>query len=360
MELINLEIGRVVIHEVFQRADDRTKIEPKFGEAIEVLDVEATDALRNRIVAAVASPSRCIQMSIEKFGAGSMNAVAKGLIDADDAMFIQLSKSVADLLADAQKYRTIPGGIVVVFTGRAGVPAKRLVGVIKADVYSGFTREEQEGVLALKYLKSLLLTAQTKLYKIGLFIETTPSTEPLPAGWDAFIYDETLTLANRYGAAQYFYDGFLGCVFPQSSARQTKQFHDLTKNFIRSMAVPEEDKVTLHNALVTYLKADQSPTVSVASFGQTYLQEPEIREAYSQFMTESAFPNTAVNKDLADVNSSLRFRRLTFRNQIKVTGPAEGFEDLMTVEVIDGTPAGPNGAPRWTRLTVKDCIADQT
>lgn len=361
MELINLQLSRVVIHEVFQRADDKTKIPPVYGDSVENLDLDAMDALRNRIVAAMSSPARCIQMTIENAQAGSMCSLAAALADADEALYIQQSRDVADLLADAQKFRNIPGGIVVVFVGTAGVPARRLMGVIKAEVHNGFTREQQQqGGLALKFLKNLLLTAQTKLYKIGLFVQSDPeAAEGLPAGWDAYIYDETLTLANRYGAAQYFYEGFLGCQFPQSSARQTKQFHDLTKSFIRSMNIPEEERAVLHNALVTYLKADQTPTVSVADFGQSYFAEGEIRDAYGAHMTAADFPNTAVNKDLADVNASLRLRKLTFKNQIKVTGPAEGFEDLMKIDIIDGVPLGPNGPSRWTLLTVRADIANQ-
>jgi len=360
MELVDLRLARVVIHEIFQRTDDKARVTPDYGNVLETLDSDATDALRNRIVTAMASPAKCMQMAIDKSATGSMFALVTQLIDADDALFIEQSKQIADLLADAQKYRNIPGGILVAFAGSAGVPARRLIGIIKAEVHNGFTREQAGTGMTLKFLKNLLLTAQTKLYKIGLFVEATPDVEGALVGrWQSYIYDETLTLANRDGAALYFYDGFLGCKFLESSARNTKKFHDLTKTFIKDMNISEPDRIFLHNALVTYLKADQSPTVSVVAFADTYLADVEVRDAYQRHMRAANFPTVAVTKDLADVNSALRVRKLTFRNQVRLIAPAEGFDNLVKVEAIDGDPDEQEQRPRWTLLTVKADISGQ-
>ena len=360
MELLDLRLTRVAIHEVFQRTNERVRVTPSYGNTLETLDGEAIDALRNRIVTAMTSPAKCIQMAIDKTTPMSMFALATQLVDADDALFMEQSKRTADLLADAQHYRTIPGGILVAFVGSAGVPARRLMGVIKAEVHNGFTREQSTGGMTLKFLKSLLLTAQTKLYKIGLFIEFAPDATGDPVNrWQSYIYDETLTLSNRDGAAQYFYEGFLGCKFLASSARNTKKFHDLTKTFIKGMDIPEHEKIVLHNALVTYLKADQSPTVSVAAFSGSYFNEGEIRDSYERHMREADFPLVAVVKDLTDVNSALRVRKLTFRNQVRLIAPADGFDNLVMIEAVDGDPDEQGQLPRWTRLTVKADISRQ-
>lgn len=358
MELVNLRLARVIIHEVFQRTNDRARVEPRFGTALERLDNDALDALRNRIVTAMASPAKCLEMAIDKTAAGSMLAIASSLVDADEALFIERTKDVASLLADAQKHRNIPGGIVVAFSGSAGVPARRIIGIIKAEVHNGFTREEADGAMALRFLKNLLLTAQTKLYKIGLFVEAATEAQGDPVfKWKSYIYDETLTLSNRDGAAQYFYDGFLGCKFLESSARNTKKFHDLTKAFIRRMDIPEPERVVLTNALVTYLRADQAPTVSTLAFGDGYLGDPAVRDAYVQYMRESDFPVVAVAKDLADVESALRVRKLIFRNQVRLIAPAEGFDNLVKIEAIDGDEDAQSSRPRWTKLTVKADIS---
>lgn len=361
MDLVNLQLARVVIHEVFRRDDDRQPKQPRYGVGLERLDQEARDVLRDRIVSAMASSPKCMEMAIEDAGAQSMVAIASSLVDADDALFVQRSRDVANKLVAAQTSRQLPGGIVVAFAGSAGVPARRIMGVIKAEVHNGFTRQEdQQGRLTLRFLKDLLLTPQTKLYKIGIFLEQAPANgQALPAGWRAFVYDELMTAANRYAAAAYFYGGFLGCKFPPSSALKTRQFYDLTKGFVRAMNVPEEDKLDLYNALVTYLKTDQSPTVEVNAFAMTYFADPEMQDAYAEFMTESGFPREAVAKDLTDVTKSLRTRRMTFRNNVKVIAPAEGFDNLLQIRLIAGDVDANGIVPQWTQVTVKDRIFNQ-
>lgn len=222
MDLINLQLSKVIIHEVFRRSEGATApMEANCSDMLENLDDDGIDALRDRIVAAAASNSRCLKMDITHSGPESMVASAALLLDSDDVLFVHNSKTVATHLARSQQSRSIPGGIVVVVSGTAGASQRRLVVVIKAEVHSGFTKEQQSnGTLVLKYLKSLLLTEKTKLYKMGLFIENPPTPQnQFPANWDAYVYDDGLTASNKYDAAKYFYEGFLGCNFFQSSAR---------------------------------------------------------------------------------------------------------------------------------------------
>jgi hypothetical protein len=357
----HLAIKKVILHEVFRRVD-QNKIPPAYSDDLEDLSDEALEALRDRIIHAMTSSTRCVQMAVAMSGPESIITLAANLVDADAELFIDISKNVANKLASEQKGRNIPGGVLVVFSGTVGVPTKRMIGVIKAEVHNGFMREklEDDEKPKLRFLKSLMLTAQTKLYKVGIFLETDPTAENFLNGWTPYIYDETLTVANRYGAAKYFYEGFLGLMFPESSARQTRQFHDLTKNFINSIDRPEEEKIVLHNALITYLRADQLPTVGVISFGETYFGEVEIRDAYRNFMIEKGFPESAVNKDLSDVGTALKFRRLNFANKVKVSGPAETFDKLVTIDIVPGTPDKTTGlVPQWTQLIIKDKIASQ-
>lgn len=361
MNLVNLQVNRVILHEVFLRGDAQKLIEPEYGAELENLNQEATDALRDRIVSAMASPARCVPMTITKIGLESMMGHVKRLVDGDDVVYINASKGAARKLAEEQKSRSIPGGVIVVFSGSAGVPSQRMVGIIKAEVHNGFLREKAaDGKATLKFLKNLMLTAQTKLYKIGLFLEVNPDAPgDIAAGWAGYLYDETLTVANKYDAAQYFYEGFLGFTFPESSARQTKQFHDLTKGFIQSMNLPEEDKITMHNALVTYLKADQKPTVGIVDFAFTYFGDDVVQEAYRAHMISGGFPENAVNKDTTDVDRVLRMRRLTFRNKVRVIAPAEDFEKFVTFELIDGEPNVDGTPTQWTKVIIKDRIAKQ-
>lgn len=357
----NLSLRRIVIHEVFQRADDRQVVPPNYGNTLTDLPENGVTALRSRVMTAMGRASKSLEMDIRKTDNGSMLAVVRSLLAAaNDDEFVQVSARAADQLADAQRTRTIPGGVLVVFDGEVDHPAKRIIGVIKAEPQNGFTRTRADGRMSLQFLEELLLTPQAKLYKIGVFVETDAAraagANPVE-GFRAFVYDSEMSLKNRDTAALYFYEGFLGCGFQQTSARLTRQFHSLTRDFITKLEIPEEEKADLLTGLYSYLKVDNTPTVEVNQFGQTYLENEHMRDAYNAFMTANEFPEIAVAKDLTEVGPQLRHRRVRFRSEIKLSGPADKFKDLVHIEHVAESPEGE--AVEWTRITIRDRILDQ-
>jgi hypothetical protein len=366
MSFQNLIIQRTIIHEVFKRADEPTPVQPSYGTQVIHLEADARDALQQRITAALGHASHGLEMSLRRTGAESIWAKVKQLVDAPDnaSTFITASQSIAANLAEAQVSRGIPGGIVVVIYGQVGHPGVPFTCIIKAEPHAGFTRKVgDDGELMLEYLKDLILTPQAKLYKIGAFVRksaTEATAENPNGGWQAFIFDDLITAGNRQSAAKYFYDTFLGLDFPSNSAWQTKQFHTLTKDFIRNANnVTEENKSDLLGALTTYLKVDQGGTIQVNQFATTYMQTAELRDAYSNYMQSKEFPVAAVPKDISEVKSALRDRKVTFSNNIRLTGPVEQFQDRVKMRSIDGEAGADGVIPKWTEIIVRDRIRDQ-
>lgn len=364
MPFQNLNISRIIIHEVFKRNEDRSMREPRYGNQLIQLDVEARDALQQRITNALGQSSHGVEMAIQDCADSSIWNLGKCAIESagNDDEFIHISQGITAKLAAAQTNKGVPGGIVVVVDGTSGHPAHSFMCVIKAEPHGGFTRREEDGQLLLEYLKDLILTPQAKLYKIGAFVRNDPlaaNAQQPAAGWRAFLFDDLITQGNKLGAAQYFYETFLGLAFPSNSAFQTKQFHTLTKEFIRSANVDEEKKNDLLNALTIYLKADQTTTVQVAVFSDAYLDTPELQDAYTHYMEQKHFPQQAIHKDLTEVESALKQRKLVFSHNIKLTAPADQFEDYVRIQTIDGDPDANGQVPKWTRITVRDHIRDQ-
>lgn len=364
MPFQNLNISRIIIHEIFKRNEDRSMREPRYGDQLIQLDVEARDALQQRITNALGQSSHGVEMAIQDATDSSAWNLGRCTIESagNDAQFIQISQTITAKLAAAQTNKGVPGGIVVVVDGTSGHPPCPFMCVIKAEPHGGFTRREEDGHLLLEYLKDLILTPQAKLYKIGAFVrhdQAAANAEQPTAGWRSFLFDDLITQGNKLGAAQYFYETFLGLVFPSNSAFQTKQFHTLTKEFIRTANVNEEKKSDLLNALTTYLKADQIATVQVAVFSDTYLDTPELKDAYTHYMLQKHFPQQAIHKDLTEVASALRQRKLVFSHNIKLTAPADQFENYVRIQSIDGEPDANGQVPKWTQITVRDHIRDQ-
>ena len=76
-------------------------------------------------------------------------------------------------------------------------------------------------------------------------------------------------------------------------------------------------------------------------------------------MGQKNFPTTAIHKDLSEVQSQLRLRKLIFGNNIKLPAPADQFENYVRIESIDGDADENGNVPKWTKITIRDHIRDQ-
>jgi hypothetical protein len=98
----NLKVGRIIVHEVFERADDRKLIPPLCSDYLEQLPPAAIAAFRLRVTEALSAQAKSLEMQIVKHGPGSHLANVCELVVAKDADFIAESKKVAQQLSEAQ------------------------------------------------------------------------------------------------------------------------------------------------------------------------------------------------------------------------------------------------------------------
>src|SRR5699024_1198052 len=103
-----------------------------------------------------------------------------------------------------------------------------------------------------------------------------------------------------------------------------------------------------------------SPTIQVAHFADTYMPTAELKDSFAAYMEDEGFTMQPIQKDISDVSSLLRYRRVVFRHDIKLTAPAESFGSLITMETVDGDPTEAGNIPTWTKILVKDHIKQQS
>jgi hypothetical protein len=172
------------------------------------------------------------------------------------------------------------------------------------------------------------------------------------------VSDYQISQSEGKAAAQYFYSDFLGCGYPETSARVTKKFYDLARSFISHLEVSDSNKSDLLNALITYLKVEQSSIISVSDFGSKYFSI-DIQDDFTDYMEKAGLPNTAFTKDVSHIEGKLKFRKINFKNNIKIIAPAEAFKNLVSIETIEGL-ADTFGSPTpWTKIIIKDKVIKQ-
>lgn len=359
MIIENLKIGRIAIHEVFQREDDRKAALPVYADQLERWPTEAVEAFKTRITEALSAQAKSIEMQIVEVDASSHLKNASDLINADDQHFLRESRSTADRLVRAQLHRNIPGGILVVFDGTVGALNFPFLGAIKAETQSGFRRHEDEKKkIITEFLNNVFLTPATRLFKIAVFVLEENGKKP-PVGWRAFVFDSNISQSHRESAAQYFYEAFLGCVLPEDGAYETSRFFDLTKDFVRKADLTGEVKRKLVDSLITFVQADNAKTFTADEFAQTYLPV-HLRDAFGNYVDAKQFPMRAVVRDTSQMGNKLKRRRFRFGSDIEFSTTPEALNDKTVVlKTGKATDFGGAGKDIWTQITIKQPMTDE-
>jgi hypothetical protein len=363
MQLVNLSIDRIIIHQIYRRDQDGNKVTPTQSHEYTNFDYSAMEAFKSRVRDALGGGSKAVQMEIVNQEPSDMPMLIDKMINQENDSFAISSFDIAKKLTDVQHMKSIPGGIVVVFSGKQGQPSKRFLGVIKAEIHNGYEKmiNDKTNEISLKFVEEVLLTPGTRLYKTAGFFEKTESaidSSNLNDKWAVMISDSQISKVDGKAAAQYFYSDFLGCGYPETSARTTKQFYEVTSSFISSLKIAEAGKSDLLNALTTYLKVETSSTASTSEFASKYF-DLDTQDLFTDYAERTGLPTTAFTKDLAHIESRLRFRSVNFSSRVKITAPADTFKKLIIIEAIDGDSDESGTPAEWTRITVKDKISQQ-
>ncbi|MET4847002.1 nucleoid-associated protein [Bradyrhizobium japonicum] len=358
MLLENLKLNRISVHEVFRRGADKRRLDPLCADLLEQLPEKAIDQFKLRITEALSAEAKSLQMQIAKHEAGSHLHNVCELLGATDGEFLELSRRIPNRLADEQRHPNIPGGVVLVFDGTVGGADHKFVGVIKAEKQTGFRRYKSREKTLTEFLDDLFLTAAQRLYKVALFVRVDESLTS-PDGWNAYVFDTNISPTHRETAAQYFYEGFLGCELPQDGAYETARFFDLTRDYVKQSGLPTEKRRDIVDALHTYVKAENAKTFSSNEFAEKYLPV-EHRDAFSNFLSAKKFPMRAVVRDTSAMGNRLRRRRFRFGSDIELSVSAVALNDK-TVEIKEGTAKefGGEGLDRWTRITIRQSLTDE-
>lgn len=352
MTFQNLRSNKIAVHEVFKK-DSNGPVQPRLSNSLESLDKEATRVFCSRVTDAMGSASRSVEMAILNYNPGSAFFAAKSILTTtSDNEFILISQEIAHMLSRAQTSMIHPGGLLMVFTGITDTPEKRFVGLLKAEPQNGFRQEIKNGRSILEFLNKLFLTPDSKVYKIGMFIEKDQNAANQFADIDIFrcyLFDANMTSKETAKAATYFYQSFLGLKLLSEDAHTTRKFVEVTRQFIDGTNFDEETKYELRSALITYVKTNKNATISLNEFGKLYLPDDDVRDSYERYGLKRHLPDRAFTRDLKECKTLFKRRRIKFGNDVQLSGPAEKFSDLIELKTIEGNEKD----KPWTQITIK-------
>lgn len=362
MNFVHLKIDKIAIHQIFPRGEDKKEVLPGKGTELIIFDEDALKDFKQRIYNSLGHDSSAVEMVITNEKKESTPYYVNILNGCSKEAFINNSYEIAKNLSQAQTRRGMSGGILVVFSATYQHNKLPFVGIIKADIYSGYEKwqDKKTGIISLKHVKELLLTPSTKLYKSAGFFkrENVKDDCALSEQWAVHISDYQIDKSDGKAAAQYFYQTFLGCDYPESSARTTKHYFEIASDFINNMDIDEEERTNLHNVLYADLKAGKSQKVDPMAFAGSYMSTADV-DNFRNFLEDYDFPVGPFIKDTQYISSKLKNRRLKFSKNIRISAPSEIFEEFVSIETVEGDAGQDGYRPTWTKILVKDRIVDQ-
>ncbi len=329
-------IQKVVIHQILKKGNPKVTAQPLYNSSCSELDDESLDALQKRFTKSLGSNSHSMKMEIRNI---ENESVFKYITDfwlssETDDEFVRLSKELTKLLAASQTNGRIPGGVIVIVKGIVTELKKDFIAIIKAEKHDGFNITEEEGRNLLKYFNNLVLSPQQKLQKIGYFVNNAVKGRKIDKkDVDAFVFDSNTSEISMSAHAEYFYSKFLGLGFRTDAEFITNKFYIGTRDFINTCQfLSSESKINLQSDLRNYLEAGNISIINPNDFIRRTVTDGKIIDEYLKFIDTQNVPLQDTKKYLTLVNKSMKDRRLSFENKIKLSGPSEAFKDNIKIE----------------------------
>ena len=219
----NVEIVRAIMHRVNQKlGDNAATVTP--SDHLLVLDDEAKQIIKERLVTAFGRQSKSFELEIEDDGENSCFNTVRSLRGTTNEQFIALSVEIANLLADSQRQQRIPGGFLLVV--HCLYENKPVYVLIKAEPHEALGVSEMN----VRTIKDIILSPEQKLYKAVYYEQKVAAADEEVLEKDNYrvvLFDSIVS--SNSSIAQYFYKDFLGIL---NNANITVNPHDIITTII--------------------------------------------------------------------------------------------------------------------------------
>jgi hypothetical protein len=241
-----------------------------------------------------------------------------------DSDFVEISKEMAKyLFAAQQKVRSSPGLLVVIAGKVDSGPAMVL---LKLQKQQGLNLERTGAAGAetynLDHLRRLMLTDETRVYKIALF-ESDGVLQPDDVYGE--VSDKQRFSSPEKRMAAFFLDDFLGCELRDDPTQMTNSYYVGGEKYLNEKVTAPEKQARYHRAFIADL-ASQSDTVAPKKFADEHLDK-EDREAFLNTLKVEGVPTTQFSKDIELIKGRLQEEEYVFNGGIRVRGTQEALKE---------------------------------
>jgi hypothetical protein len=330
--LNELTIQRIIIHEVPRHLRNDTDSSPIYSEVESPLDAQLRAFFREKIIETAGSSS-AYEVIFDSSTSSPVPELVRGFLAGSEVNFVDMSKTIAKHLHDAQGGAS-PGGLVT--AAECTVEGRRALGILKLEKEEGVrlnqTTHHGLRTFDVTYIRDLILTRKTKLFKIGFF--PLPGEGGEPGG---IVCDEQRGYSPETEVANFFLTKFLGCRLAEEPRMTTKKFFFAAQDFFNERIA---DPVARTEALTHLLSevTNRRTRINVREFARISLPTGE-RQSFLDHLERSGITTQEIRKDVELIEGQTKKMALEFENRITVVGTREAFEESVKVDRARGGAA---------------------
>jgi 37-kD nucleoid-associated bacterial protein len=327
-----LNIEKTIIHEITPRMYAPPK-EPELilSNALSPLDEDLRTYFKERIVDSLRLAAFPVKAREERTSP-TPELVHLHLTD-PKSNFVDLSQEIAKhLFAAQQKVRSSPGLLVVI---AGSVSSGRAMVLLKLQKQQGLNLERTGPKGAetynLDHLRRLMLTDETRVYKIALF-EADGVVQPDDLRGE--VSDKQRYSSPEKRMAAFFLNDFLGCEVQDDPTQMTNSYYVSGEKFLNERVTTPEKQARYHRAFIADL-ASQADKVAPKKFADEHLDKGD-REAFLNTLKADDVPTTQFSKDTELIQSRLEEEEYVFNGGIRVRGSQEALAEHSEISEGDG------------------------
>lgn len=333
MNLSDFQVIKAVLHEVPLKsnlvADDAVRL----SEVESNLEPRHVLYFKERICSSVGS-NWAYEVRFDPDSDSPIPDLVKGYLNSPgDSNFIGMSQLCAKHLYCCQTKKSPEGIFAALECMYQGGPALVLM---KLERESGVRVEKatKDGkvFLEIQLVDDLVLTDQTKVFKVGLFWKGQ--------GEDIDSIEGVVSDQQRgYGisateVAQFFLNNFLGAQLKVSFSVATRRFVDTVGKFINKEIHDPSDKLDTYGHLVSTL-TDQRDLINPSEFINNCIPLNLRQKCHDAFVNASV-PFSVFKKDDDIIKKAVARMRIDFESGISIQGPEDSFRDKVHTQIING------------------------
>lgn len=256
----------------------------------------------------------------------------------DDEDYIEVSRKIAQHLADCQPLTAGPGLLVL---ARAGLTDDENILLAKVEHQEAMRIEprvnaEGQRVIDVERLKELVFGDAAKIYKIALLSKSASSLGSLAGD----LADDQ----NGSAIAAYYLSRFMGMQMRDEPAVLTERYLNGMGSVINASPLSPEEKADVQSALLADLRSN-SAQVDLKAFIRTHVPVAHQR-TLGDLAADLGIPGTSFNKETSRVKKKLERLRLDLSNDVHIVAPAESIGAGKDVQVESGVDS--SGHPTVT------------